>query len=165
MNKRNAHQPLIILLVLGLVILTGSCKKDKEDDPKTKTELLTTGSWKFTAFTVDPPYPIFDDQGNIIGTSDDVLGNMDDCSVNDIHSFKTDNTFTFDEGATKCDPADPQTISGTWLFKTDETVLSITQDGYTQDNIILELTESVLKVKYTEVSASTNYTYTLTFSH
>lgn len=165
MKKRNTLLPILFFSVLGFAVITGSCKKDKEDDPVTKTDLLTSGSWKFTAFTVDPPYPIFDDQGNIIGTSDDVLGNMDDCSVDDVHSFKADNTFIFDEGASKCDSDDPQSISGTWSFKTNETVLSITQDGYTQDNVILELTERVLKVKYVEDDSSTNYTYTLTFSH
>jgi len=54
--KRKIQLAALLLLVTGATT-TISCKKDKNDNTaKTKTELLTTGSWKRTALISNPAY-------------------------------------------------------------------------------------------------------------
>jgi len=154
---------LMILVTFIVTISFFSCKDD-EDSPS-KTDLISKNTWKVTAFTVDPAYPIFDENWNITGYSNDVFATMDDCSKDDTFKFNSDNTLKLDENASKCDPSDPQTSTGTWSFKSNEAILSFTIDGDTQDFTILELTESVLKLKYSETDGTESFTYTITFSH
>lgn len=45
------------------------------------------------------------------------------CQQDNIERFETDGSLAFDEGATKCDPTDPQTEAGTWAFYDSETKL------------------------------------------
>lgn len=161
----NQSAKLLFFITISLTFVFSACKKDKNDDPATKTELITASKWKMTAFTVNPGFPIFDNQGNIIGTSEDMLAQMDACSIDDTFKFNTDMTFVFDEGASKCDSGDPQSTAGTWAFISSETILSITDDGSVQDLTILELKENILKVNYSEIDGSDTYTYTITFTH
>lgn len=156
---------LLLLITFGLTIVFAACKKDESEDPPSNTELLTSSNWKMTAFTINPGFPIFDNEGNVIGTSEDVFAETESCSIDDTFKFNTDLSVVFDEGASKCDDNDPQTSPGTWAFKTNETILSLTSDGYTQDFTILELKDNIFKFKYSEVDGAETYTYTLTFSH
>jgi hypothetical protein len=49
----------LLLFVCAFVILV-SCKKDKDNSPpKTKTDLLTTGTWRYVASTVNPAYDYY----------------------------------------------------------------------------------------------------------
>ena len=45
------------------------------------------------------------------------------CQQDNIQRFETDSSLAFDEGATKCDPTDPQTEAGNWVFYDSETKL------------------------------------------
>ena len=154
---------LMILVIMSATIALSACKKDAA--PPSKTDLLTTSQWKITAFTVDPAIPVFDTQGNITGFTTDMFPYMESCSKDDTFKFKSDNTVEFDEGALKCDTTAPQTTSGTWSFKTNETILSIIEDGSLQDYTLMELTESSLKMKYSQTDGSDTYTFIIAFSH
>lgn len=125
------------LLVLLLVLVTAfvSCKKDKDPAPPTKTELLTAKPWKIMTLTVSPQLPdsIFIKGGT--GFVQDLLGfyathNLA-CFNDNIRTFKTNNSFTFTQGATKCDTSGEQYASGTWSFSTDENSLALTFTGNT----------------------------------
>lgn len=50
------------------------------------------------------------------------------CNLDDYTRFLIDSTYTSDEGPTKCDPADPQTSTGTWGWAANETKLIIDGD-------------------------------------
>lgn len=163
MKRTNNITRLLLLSFLSITLAFSACKKD--DSPPTKTDLLTGKLWKMSAFTIDPAFPLFDGNGNIIGYSNDLLPQMDDCSKDDTYKFSTDNIAKFDEGALKCDSSDPQFTAGAWSLNTEETVLTITMDGSTQPSTILELTADVFKMKYTQSSGSTTYSYTITFTH
>ena len=165
MQKNNQSAKLLFMIAISLTVVFSACKKDKEDDAKTKTELLTASNWKMTASTVNPEMPVYDDDGNIIGTSGDEFAQMEPCFKDDFTKFNTDFTVNFDEGPTKCDDSDPQTVSGTWTFKSNETMLTVTQDGFTQDVNILELTSTTLKLQYSDSWESETYTFTITFTH
>jgi len=98
--------------ILASVLLNACTKNDTV--PKTKAELLTSGSWKQTG----AQYKVGADAWA------DYYSNIDACTKDDIITFKTDGTLTLDEGATKCDPNGPQVSSGMWLFQNNETILS-----------------------------------------
>lgn len=165
MQKINQNAILLFVLTLSLTVVLSSCKKDKDVAPQTRTELLTNSNWKMTASTVSPEVPIYNDEGNIIGMSGDEYAQMEPCFKDDFTKFSTDYTVIFDEGATKCDASDPQTTSGTWAFKTNETILTVSEDGFTMDLKILEITQSTLKLQYSDTYDTETYTYTITFSH
>lgn len=151
------------LMVLGMAI--SGCS-DKKDDPAptptpapepTKTELLTGKNWKMTAFTSNPAIN-WDGSGTMVT---DVYAQMSSCDKDDISVFNVNNTYTDDEGATKCDPADPQTTSGTWVFNPTQTILTL--DGTDSYNIEA-LSSSSLKLNQVYNDGTTNYTFTFTFT-
>ncbi|NVO20480.1 MAG: lipocalin family protein [Bacteroidetes bacterium] len=151
---------LLLFLPILSLLLVGACKKDSQP---TKMEMLTAKNWKISVYTVDPSLPVTDGGGNIIGYTSDMLAQMEDCSKDDLTKFNTDGVMINDEGATKCDPASPQTTTGTWLFNTDQTILTVNSGNNPVSYDILELSSSTLKMKTVENLFGTNYTLTLTF--
>ena len=137
--------------MLGIAGLACS-KKNDDPAPKTKTELLTTGLWKISAATVTPA----------LLSQTNLYTSMDACEKDNIVKYNTNGTTTTDEGATKCDATDPQTEMGTWVFNTDQTI--ITKHDGTNDPTsykVVELTATTFKISFTE----SGYTYTLTAVH
>lgn len=100
------------------VTVLPACSKDDDDDPTpagTKTELLVKSTWKFEKA-----------EASIIG---DVSSQLEPCLKDNLLIFAAasssavSGTGTVDEGATKCDPTDPQTGSFTWELINNGTVL------------------------------------------
>ena len=121
-----------ILFAIACIVLISSCKKD--DEPKiSKTELLagtTSKSWIQIA-------------GKENGS--DEFSSLPTCYKDDILVFRTDKSYEWNEGATKCDPGDPQVyITGNWAFKSDETVIQL-REGEARIN---ELTATTLRITY-----------------
>lgn len=122
----------IILTLFAITFQT--CKKSSSSKPK--PELLTQTTWKFSAATVN-------------GT--DASNYIDACQKDNIYTFVTNGTGNVDEGATKCDPGDPQTIPFTWNFANNETVLHLSTtffSGATNDVTVKTLTETQLVVTF-----------------
>ncbi|QQS27941.1 MAG: DUF5004 domain-containing protein [Sphingobacteriales bacterium] len=140
----------LLLILTVIMVLVSSCTEDKSN-----TELLTGTDWRITAWTVSPA---------ILGITD-WYANMEPCEKDDSFSFNSDGSASIDEGASKCDPDDPQTETGTWSFNSDETLLTIIADGETQSWEIIDLTNKVLKIKWvnTDPDDGTTYTFTITF--
>ena len=108
---------LLILSIIAIAFF--SCKKDDADPPATttKTTILAEQSWKFNNAGLDP---------NKDGTIDtDVSGFVNACLKDNTVSFATNGSGTSDEGATKCNSADPQSIPFTWNFASNETLINI----------------------------------------
>ncbi|TNE62575.1 MAG: hypothetical protein EP344_04960 [Bacteroidetes bacterium] len=105
----------MLLLLATAALSVTACKKDEESNAD---KLTAATCWQQTySETLDP----------ITNTWEaDVI---DACDRDDCINFKSDGTLTVDEGATKCDPADPQTSTGTWTISTDGNTLTITEDG------------------------------------
>ena len=142
--KSNSRILVSILLATSFFAISG-CKKTK-----TKTELLTDGSWKVTAQSINPGVDLNGD-----GTLDtDLYAQfVEDCTKDNFSTFKSDGSFVDDEGATKCDPTDPQTTNGTWAFQNSESKISITTgagaSAYTIPAAdILTLDESTFKISF-----------------
>ena len=90
----------------------------------------------------------------------DFYAQLDNCSKDDLEKYNTNNTVTYDEGPTKCDPTDPQTQTSPWSFNSDETILTVDGESYK----ILTLTSTQLKMSFSELIDGINYTYTATYA-
>jgi hypothetical protein len=148
----------VCLVIVATTLL--SCKKDKGETvpTKTKTELLTTGSWKRTALISTPAYDWYGD-----GTfATDVLSVMKPCEKDNFDTYKTNGIGETNEGATKCDLGDPQTWTWSWVFANNETKLIF--DG-TDEYKLDELTATTLKFQSTFVENGVTYTQVETYGH
>lgn len=138
------------LVAVASVAFLSSCGED-DPKPKTKTELISAHAWKMTKIKVT------------VGTTslEDV---PEACTADDSYTYEADGDYKFDEGATKCDPSDPQSGTAEWEFKSDETKIEITgSDGgvsISYSFTILELTETKLRLKWDFV---TDQTYEVTY--
>ena len=126
-----------LLLLSGLVLfLFFSCKEDAPE-PKTKTQLLTQGTWKFSAATAN---------------GSDASSYLQACQKDNIYTFAAAGTGTMNEGPTKCNAGDPQTSTFNWNWATNETILHINTplfSGSGNDFTLVSLTETELKVSFT----------------
>jgi hypothetical protein len=140
---KSMRKLLIGFCALTLTIALSNCSKDGSSGPASKTELITKQAWKIDKSGIDL------DKNGAIDTED----TWDACELDNTFLFKTDGSGVFDEGATKCADLDPQTSSFTWLFKTNETILSgvITQLGFSGDANISILNDTTLEV-YKDIS-------------
>lgn len=146
---------LLFTVLAVLVVLLSTCKKDESN-----TDKLCGKYWISTAVTIDPPI--------IVGGTPitDFFSQMAQCWKDDLQKFDKNGIYTFDEGASKCAVNDPQTVTGTWAFNSDETIATVTWGGGSRSYTIISLSSSKLVAKYTELadygSGALNYTYTVT---
>lgn len=128
-----------LLLTAFIALTTVQCKKE---DKKTKTELLTSGQWRITAHTANPGFD-WDNDGTV---STDIYSQYDACEKDDYYVFKSDGTFEYNEGPTKCDPGFDQSDTGKWAFTDNESRILFDFEPYD----IEELTNNVFRIRYTD---------------
>lgn len=131
------------LLLFALAGTFGGCKK-ADPAPPTATQLLTGKKWQATSASI-----ILNAPG---ATPTDTYALTPPCFRDDFERFDAPNTFTYDEGPTKCFAADPQTQLGLWAFSRNDTQLIVTYAGLSALYTVDELTATSLKVH----SVSTN---------
>jgi Lipocalin-like domain len=150
MKKRSFS--IFSILVLSLLIITG-CQKNDDPVVKTKTDLLATGTWKFSVAMVG---------------STDVTALLQACQKDNVLTFVAAGSGTVDEGATKCNMADPQTNPFTWNFASSESVLHVSTvlfTGGSSDFTLVTLTETQLVVSQMITVSGTAQTAVVTFIH
>jgi hypothetical protein len=111
---------LFAIAILSSVLFF-ACKKKDSDSPAgpSKTTLLTQSSWQFNNAGLDP-----DKNGTI---DQDISTLVNGCLKDNTVSFSSsNNSGTMDEGASKCNTNDPQTLPFTWAFTNSETKINIT---------------------------------------
>lgn len=142
-------------------LLFSACKKNDTAGP-TKMELITTSTWKFDKAGLDVNKDGFMD-------TDLPPGYLVECDKDNVITFKSDGTGTVDEGASKCDPADPQTSPFTWSFKNNETILNFPAavfNGITGDVTIQKLTTTELDmIKEVNIGAPTTVNVIFEMKH
>ncbi len=136
MKKYFPSLQLIFLPLLCSVLL--NCKKDNNNPVKSKTQLLTQKTWKQVKI---------EQKSNPSDPWTDVTAGMAACDLDNIITFNNSALFTETEGATKCNPADPDLVTaGSWVFQNNETVLRLTVTGSgTVDAQIETLDDGTLK--------------------
>ena len=118
-----------------------SCSKGDDDDGEpTPTQLLTTVPWKYDNAGID---------ANGDGTIDTALpdGTIEDCDKDNTYTFQPDGTGTMDEGATKCDPSNPQSIPFQYSLNSNASVINFPDTvitGISGDVAIKKLTATQL---------------------
>ena len=124
---------LTAVILASFILFLSACKK--EDSVPTKTDMISR-AWKYTAFTA------------VSGAlTVDVLLQMEACEKDNLLRFKSDKTFTDEEGATKCNATDPQIINtGNWAFNANETKLVLDGDSV----LIVSLSSTKLHLRYTD---------------
>ncbi len=126
---------LLTVLCYLLIVAGPSCKKDESGKPVSKTDFLTDGPWRMTAYHED-------DEGDGVFERD-IYPQLDGCITDNYFTFKANGQFEMNEGTAKCDDTDPQTDVTSWQLTQDEKNLVIDTDSY----VIEELSPTTLKVK------------------
>jgi hypothetical protein len=130
----------LFLIALAVAVFASCSKDDDSDGEPTKKQLLTTVAWKYDNAGID---------ANGDGTIDTPLpdGTIEDCDKDNTYTFQPDGTGTLDEGATKCDAANPQTVPFNYSVNSDVTVINFPDtviSGISGDVAIKELTATSL---------------------
>ncbi|MFC5271066.1 DUF5004 domain-containing protein [Adhaeribacter terreus] len=153
------------LLTVACVFIFTACDNDDEDVNPNRTQLLTSGSWKITSSTVNPALD-FNGDGTI---ETDLTQFIKACTLDDITIYRSDKTYSEEEGATKCDPADPQVFrSGTWALGNNDTELTTTASNTSSATTykITEISSNTLVLSQSVAdSTGTTYTFTSTYKH
>lgn len=159
-KERETMRLGLLFFSISVLFLSACSKDDNTSDDNTpqttKKELLTTKPWKYAAWTVRPP--VQDGNGNYIS---DVYAYKPACEKDDEFVFNANGNVNFNQGATKCDPNQPQTTYGSWAFKNDETELVI--GGRVHK--INTLNSIEMKVTFEDVVGSTTHTHYVAFKH
>ena len=148
-----------LLILIAVTIAAISCKKaDVKSKQKTKTELLTEGTWKKTSLISTPAYDWYGD-GNY---ATDILSIMDVCELDDFDTYRSDGTGDTNGGQMRCYQSDPQAWPFTWALTDNETKLVF--NGVNKLNLV-ELTETTLKFSSTFEENGITYTQEETYGH
>jgi hypothetical protein len=99
-----------------------------DDAAPSKAALLTGKLWTLVRYEVN-------------GTDE-----TEECQIDDTMTFYSDGTFTSEVGGIPCDEFDTDN-DGTWTFKANETIISLTPSGDVEsDWKILDLTDTMLRI-------------------
>lgn len=150
---------ITILLGIALVSIVACSKKSSGTS---RTELVTKATWRYENSGLDV---------NKDGFIDTSLppGYVENCDKDNTLTFKSDGTGIMDEGASKCDPGNPQSSPFTWTFKNGETVInfpSVVLSGISGDVTILKLTDTELDIsKEVNIGSPTTVNVIVEFKH
>jgi Lipocalin-like domain len=128
----------LLITTFTICLIIESCKKDdRSSNP-------IVGKWKMTAY---------------IHNGIDVYGTqVYPCVIDNIVTFTSDQQVMVDEGPTKCNSSDPQTITGTFSFNSDNTQLTVSSNGSSDVDYVRTLNSTTLKVE--QISNGDVITYT-----
>lgn len=152
----------VAALLLSSFILF-SCSKDNTGrNTKSKTDLLSSGSWKTVAYTISPAY---DWEGTGVKISD-IYATFEPCRRDDIITFKPNGEVTEDYKTLCSDSGGDATDTFNWKFSNNETALTLIYNPGEESNYkIVELSATTLKLSDTYTEDGVTYTDTWTFSH
>lgn len=133
------------LIVLLLIVLGTSCKKDNAE-AKRKLAALTKAGWLTLKI----------EEKNADGSWKDVTGNPSPLDVDNLLIFRADGYCEVNEGPLKF-PGNPQiSFSGQWTFKDNATKIQVINDNLME---ILELNDTKLQVLIVNLSPVRRFTF------
>lgn len=146
-----------LVLIAANFFIYSSCHKSDYTAPpaKTKTELLTQGTWKFSSATAN---------GTDISNQ---APPFDACRKDNIITFTAAGGGNVNEGPTSCSP--PEGTTFTWNFTTNETILHISAvlfPGGQNDFTLVSISETALVVsQFYTPPLGPSFLVTVTFQH
>lgn len=146
---------LTLFANVAALSLLFACSKDNDAEPDGKnTELITSGSWKFNTATA---------------SGVNISGFFDACQKDNIISFRADGSAILDEGDSKCDPGDPQTLPFGWNFTGAESAIHVSTqlfEGGGTEFALEKLTASELEVSQNiDIGNGSTQKVTVSFIH
>ncbi len=135
---------LFAAIVFVSPFFTGCNKND--NPPKSDTDYIIQGSWKFDKAT---------------SNGSDVSGVIQACYKDNVLTFTANGNGTLDEGASKCNSGDPQSTNFTWNFTNNGSTLNVSSGiivGQAGSFKILSLNDSQMALEAT-ISGVTGQVY------
>jgi hypothetical protein len=153
------------MLFTGLAasFMLTACENDKSAGPTGgKTGLLTGAKWKISAHTITPGV---DEDGDGVLTTN-LFSSEGSCTQDDVTQYSANGKWSVDEGATKCDPSDPQVETGTWKLDAADSLTMISDlDDVTLKGKVESLTASQFRLsRLADWDDGVDHIETLTFS-
>ncbi len=141
----------------ALLLTLAACHKNDDPTPPSRTDYLTGHTWKPSSGTI-----VYTDPSTGKTISEDAF---DPCEKDNFYKFNTDKTLVADEGATRCDPSDPQQETGTWAISNGDQQLTMILAGQAlfSNATIKELSATTLHITGTDVDTSTGSPIPTTF--
>ena len=141
--------PVIFFLAASLVF----CTDKNFGGPKSRSQLLTRSPWylqKFEQKADSNPWL-------------DNFASLPTCGKDNFSFFQINNALVIDEGQSKCNPSDPQTISSPWRFAEGNIKIIITSNTGEFLYTIEQLDELMLAYSTSTVNAGITYYTRYTF--
>jgi hypothetical protein len=143
-----------VLAILSITLASTSCElfeKEGKADDNVKAKIV--GTWQLKALSSDPAIDWF-------GTSvTNVYAQLPACVKDDLVIIQSNNTYLEDEGSSKCQNTDPQTVSGTWALNPAQTILSVSRDGETESWNLVNLGKNEFTAEYSIEEGGITYTF------
>ena len=144
---------LILATILCLTSLIFSNCNKNDNPPPSNTDYIIKAAWKF-------------DKATSGGT--DVSAFIQSCYKDNVMSFLATGNGTFDEGASKCNSADPQSTNFTWNFTDNGNTLNINSAiiaGRSGAFKVIVLNDTQMELETTISTPSGNVTGQIYFKH
>ena len=128
----------VIYFSLLLTALSfNACKKDGDDNNpgSNPTAMITASTWKYSDAGLDM------NQDGIKESNLPPGFTLTACETDNTITFKSDNTGIIDEGPTKCNSTNPQTVPFTWTLKNNNTEISFSTALFAGINGDLKIVE------------------------
>lgn len=115
--------------------------------------LLTSHNWQLTGDVVKA--------SGAVNYIDDLYAKRNACGRDDFYQFRTDKSYTLDEGGSSCDPTAPQSYSNTWSFSNNdaELIVNLPAGSYARYQI-RQLTSTALELVSTAVTDDATFVRT-----
>lgn len=148
-----------LTILSALVCLSGCQKKEDEPAPQSRAELLVGPKWHVKAWRLSVrTFSTATGPGTIQPTV--LTSNAQSCDIDDVDVYQANGGMQTDHGTLKCQPADPQTKTGTWELVDNETKLSYIFGPSEPVRVftINQLTATTLDITQTRITTSGGYT-------
>lgn len=152
----------LLAAAAGLLLGAGGCSEEVKPTPPTYSQLLTgkeSKSWRLTNIRV---LDAGEDSGPI-----NVQQGFDPCIADDLYTFYANDVKTFEvrEGASKCNPADPDVyVENTWSMvnatATLTFVMPLLTTQFALPFTVKSLTENTLTVEFYFEDLDLSYRFT-----
>lgn len=133
--------------IFTLILIGTSCKKDSEPLSTQKID----GKWKITSSIIK------DTNG---GADIDLFTDLDACVKDNTYEFTAAGVYIADESSLKCEEEDPQNLTGSYTYTSNDKTLTITTNSFIVVSEVIELSNTTLKTRAFSSPTNPIVTYT-----